>query len=75
MPKKDKSKYNSEKQGWTLATITGGAHLKRTLDMYRELRIETCLEEISPEKCGECTECYISVKEKMYRIYTKPLEY
>ena len=60
-----------EKEGWRVASITGGEHLRRTLEMYEELGIETYLEEISPEECGPCTECYKSGDETIYRIYTR----
>ena len=29
------------------------------------------LEEISPEECGQCTECYQESDEKIYRVYTR----
>jgi len=60
-----------EKQGWRAATVTGGEHLRRALEMYREVGLETYLEEITPEECGGCTECYKSAGETIYRIYTR----
>jgi len=65
------NKGGLEKEGWKASTITGGQHLKRTLEMYRELGLETYLEEISPEECGGCTECYKSGDEAIYCIYTR----
>ena len=38
--------------------------------MYEELGVETYLQEITPEECGGCTECY-KAGETIYRIYTK----
>ena len=66
MPTKDEL----EKEGWRVASITGGEHLRRTLEMYQEVGIETYLEEITPEECGDCTECY-KAGETIYRIYTR----
>ncbi len=66
MPTKDEL----EKEGWKVASITGGQHLRRTLEMYEELGVETYLQEITPEECGGCTECY-KAGETIYRIYTK----
>lgn len=65
------TKDELEKEGWKPASITGGEHLRRTLEMYRELGLETYLEEVSPEECGGCTECYTSGDEIIYRIYTR----
>jgi hypothetical protein len=59
------------KEGWKLACVTGGDHLRRTLVMYQELGIEAHLEEISPNDCAGCTECYQANNETMYRIYTR----
>jgi protein-arginine kinase activator protein McsA len=58
-------------EGWKLASITGGEHLRKTLAMYHELGIETHLEEIDPKDCGGCTECYQSDNENICRIYTR----
>ena len=65
------TKDELEKEGWKAASITGGQHLRRTLEMYQELGLETYLEEVSPEECGGCTECYKSGGEIIYRIYTR----
>ena len=66
-----KTKQQLETEGWKTASATGGDHLKRTLEMYQELGIEVYLEEIKPEECGGCTECYKTSNETMYRIYTR----
>jgi hypothetical protein len=60
-----------EKQGWKFATLSGGDHLQRTLEMYSELGIETYLYKVVPGKCGECTACYEQGGEELYRIYVK----
>ncbi len=69
-----KSREELESEGWTAGTVTGGDHLKRIMEMYQETGIETYLEEVKPEECGECTECYTAGNETMYRIYTKPID-
>lgn len=66
-----KSREELEKEGWKLAATTSGAHLKRILEMYRELDIEVYLEEITPEECGGCTTCYVAGEETITRIYTR----
>ena len=66
-----KSKQELEAEGWKLASVTGGDHLKKTLDMYQELGIEVYLEEVRPGECGGCTECFTTSNETIYRIYTK----
>ena len=58
--------------GWTLGSITGGQHLERTVEMYKELGFEVYLEEVKPEECGGCTMCYQEEGETIYRIYTRP---
>lgn len=67
MPTKDEL----EKEGWRAASITGGQHLRRTLEMYQELGFETYLEEIDSKECGGCTECYKAGDETIYRVYTR----
>ncbi len=71
MSKTAKNKQQLEAEGWKLASVTSGDHLKRTLEMYQELEIEVYLEEVRPEECGGCTECFTAVNETIYRIYTK----
>ncbi len=71
IPKHVKAREELEKQGWKQASITGGQHLDRTLQMYQELGFEVLLEEMDPKDCGQCAVCYESGKEKMYRIYTR----
>jgi hypothetical protein len=65
------TKEELEKQGWKPASITGGSHLQRTLEMYQELGFETHLEQINPKEYEECAECYESSGETLYRIYTR----
>jgi len=60
-----------QKGQWILASISGGAHLERTVEMYKELGFEVYLGEVSPEDCGECRVCYDAGNETMYRIYTR----
>jgi len=60
-----------ERTGWKVASISSGEHLKRILDMYAELGVEIRLEEVSPEECSGCTECYTKGSETIYRIYTR----
>ena len=66
-----KSKQELENEGWTLVSVSGGDHLKRTLEMYEELEFETYLEEVKPEECDGCTACYSAGDEIIYRIYTR----
>ena len=66
-----KSKHELESEGWTVASISGGDHLKRILEMYHELGFETYLEEVKPEECNTCTACFSTNGEIVYRIYTK----
>ena len=66
-----KTKEELEKEGWTQASLTGGQHLERTLEMYKELGFEVYLEEVVPSDCEQCGTFYESGDEKVYRIYTK----
>lgn len=59
------------KEGWTATSTSGGTHLRRTVEMYEELGFEVYLEEINPEECQGCTECYKLGNEKMYRVYIR----
>jgi hypothetical protein len=59
-------------QGWKLASSTSGQHLQRTLEMYRELGIETYLYKVDPVNCGDCTMCFTGEGETLFRIYIKP---
>ena len=65
------TKEELEKQGWKPATVTGGSHLKRTLEMYQELGFETRLEQVNPDEYEGCTECYESSGETLYQVYTR----
>ena len=56
---------------WILASISGGAHLERTVEMYKELGLDVYLEEVDPGECRECRVCYEAGNEAMYRIYTR----
>lgn len=67
------NKKQLEEDGWQFVTISGGDHLKHTLDMYRELGIETRLEEVDLGSCEDCFKCFTDSKEVAYRIYIKPL--
>ena len=60
-----------EGEGWKLSSTTSGEHLKRTLEMYHELGFDVYTEEVTPEECGGCTECYVAGDEPIYRIYTR----
>lgn len=57
--------------GWKESSLSGGHHLARTVEMYEELGFEVYLEEIDPESCNQCTTCYESGNETMYRVYTR----
>jgi len=60
------------KNGWTEASISGGSHLNRMVEMYQELGFEVYLEELDPRECEGCTACYEAGNETMYRVYTRP---
>jgi hypothetical protein len=59
-------------EGWTLASSSSGQHLKRTLDMYHELGIETYLYKVDASNCRDCTKCFVETGEPLFRIYIKP---
>jgi hypothetical protein len=67
-----KTRQQLEAGGWKMASVTGGAHLKRTLEMYQELGGEVYLEEVKPEECEGCAQCFMENNETIYRIYTRP---
>ena len=66
-----KTRQELEAEGWKAASVTGGDHLKRTLEVYEELGIEVHLEEVKPEECDGCTKCFTADNETMFRIYTR----
>ena len=67
-----KTREELEEEGWKLASTTSGAHLRRILEMYQEIGLDICLEEVTPEECGGCTICYTTGDEAITRIYTRP---
>lgn len=67
-----KTEKELQVEGWQLAIVSGGAHLKRTMDMYKELNIPTYLFQVDPHQCGECIRCFITDEETIYRVYIKP---
>lgn len=60
------------KEGWIEASISGGSHLNRMVEMYQELGFEVYLEEVDPKEGEGCTVCYETSNEIMYRVYTRP---
>ena len=60
-----------KRDGWQFAAISGGEHLKRTLEMYNELGIKTSLIKVKPGNCNECTRCFTLGQEELYKIYIK----
>jgi len=72
MDKIGKTRQQLQTEGWKIASVTGGTHLKRTLEMYRELGIEVYLEKVKPEECEDCTQCFTENNEAIFRIYTRP---
>jgi hypothetical protein len=73
MDKKVKTQQQLKAEGWKIASVSRGDHLKRTLEMYRELGVEVYLEEVRPGQCEDCTQCFEDNKETIYRIYTRTL--
>ena len=67
-----KTQQQLEAEGWKIASVSGGAHLKRTIEMYRELGGEVYLEKMKPKDCVGCTKCFTEKNEAVYRIYTRP---
>ena len=61
----------AKESGWREAVVSGGDHLKRVLDEYRELEFECLLEELDTEALEGCTECFKSGGERMYRVYVR----
>ena len=72
MDKIDKTRQQLEAEGWKMASVTGGAHLKRTLEIYQELGVELYLEGVKSEECDGYAQCFTENNETIYRIYTKP---
>jgi hypothetical protein len=70
--KQAKTQKQLEADGWKIASVSGGDHLKRILEMYRGLRVEVYLDKVKPEECGYCTQCFTENNEALYRIYTRP---
>jgi hypothetical protein len=71
LPGADEVRRELIEQGWALAATTSGAHLRRVLELYRELGFDVYLEEVTPEECGGCTVCFVAGNETITRIYTR----
>jgi hypothetical protein len=71
MDEATKTQQQLAAEGWQIASVTGGSHLDRTLEMYRETGIEVYLEKVNPEECEGCTRCFTENDEAIYRIYTR----
>ncbi|MEA2085540.1 MAG: hypothetical protein U9O84_00600 [Chloroflexota bacterium] len=65
-------KETFEKEGWKLASTSSGEHLKRTLEMYKELGFDIYTEEVTPGEYGGCTIYYQTGKETLTRTYSRP---
>jgi len=68
-----RTKEELDREGWKLASITSGAHLRRILEMYEELGFDVYTEEVTPEECAGCTICYVADNETITRIYTRSI--
>ena len=68
-----RDKGEIEEGGWREALVSGGDHLKRVLDEYRELQFECLLEELDIDALEGCTECFKSEGKRMYRVYVRPV--
>ena len=71
MNKPVNTEENLEREGWRLASVTGGNHLKRIMEMYQDIEVEVHVEEVEPEECSGCVECYRLDNEIMYRVYSR----
>ena len=56
---------------WQEVALDGETHLKRLVDMYKELDFEVCLEEVKPEEVEQCTQCLQESGERIYRVYAR----
>jgi len=56
---------------WQEVAVDGETHLKRLVDMYKELDCEVSLEEVKPEDLDQCTKCLEESGEKIYRVYAR----
>jgi hypothetical protein len=72
MSEQSEEEQELEREGWQFVSMTGGTHLQRTLEMYKELGIETMLAKIDPTSCQECTQCFSDSGEELFRIYIRP---
>jgi hypothetical protein len=60
-----------EMMDWQEVAIDGETHLKRVVDMYKELGFEVRMEEVKPEEVDRCTQCLQESGDKIYRVYTR----
>jgi len=58
------------KQGWREVGVSGGPHLERMVEMYKELGFEMHLEEVVPAD-QECSKCYEEEGETPYKVYVR----
>jgi hypothetical protein len=70
---KDKSRDKSRHKidGWKLAVKVKQEDLERTMNKYEELQTETLVVRVNRDECGDCTKCFITGKEIIYRVYVR----
>jgi hypothetical protein len=56
---------------WQEVALDGETHLKRLVDMYKELDFEVRLEAVKPEEVEHCTQCLQERGERIYRVYAR----
>jgi intein/homing endonuclease len=56
---------------WREVGIDSETHLKRLMDMYRELDFEIRTEEVKPKDVEQCAQCLQERGEKIYRVYAR----
>jgi len=56
---------------WREVAMDSETHVKRLMDMYKELDFEVRVEEAKPQDVEQCTQCLQHRGEKLYRVYTR----
>jgi hypothetical protein len=66
-----KSKSSHKIDGWKMASKTREEDLNKTLEMYRQPETETLVIKVNKDDCGDCTKCFTTGNEIIYRIYIR----
>jgi hypothetical protein len=61
-----------EREGWSMRTIQDEPRLSELKQLYEDMGFEVMILPLSPDDCGECTECFDREEGRYKTLFTRP---